>query len=121
MIKDDVSLFAPVPANENFISTMKTVINAIGTVKTNDRTYSPRMGKNNFTRVHNLFIPQAEQISFRNLRQTVTALADVRTPVEYRRRFHRNNPIRNGSVESRELGPNCNANLKIFNPCIYTR
>lgn len=92
----------PAP-NEDFIITTKSllnipepiscVINSIGIVSTNDRKYIPGIGKDNITARGERFIPQSEQVTYSNLRQVVTALADVNTPAEYRRRFYRNNPI----------------------------
>lgn len=88
--------------DENFLITAQSllavpepisdVINAIGIVTTNGRKYVPGIGRANFTGGH-LFIPQSEQITYSNLRQTAEALANNATPAEYRRRFYRNNPI----------------------------
>lgn len=98
----DIDNFEYIPASEDFISTMKTfvcvpdqiysIINAIGKVKTNDRVYVPQFGRCNHTR-NERFIPQSEQITYSNLRRTVLALSNDLTPLEYRRRFYRNNPI----------------------------
>ncbi|VEN61660.1 unnamed protein product [Callosobruchus maculatus] len=52
----------------------------------------PRVGKNNYT-PDNRFIPQSEQITISNLRETVEALSDKRTDRDYRRLFYKNNPI----------------------------
>jgi hypothetical protein len=97
--EEDYEHFLP---NEDFISTVKGVIampdqitlpiNQIGKVKVNDKLYVPKIGKERTTR-HNLFIPQSEQVTFKNLRNTVVALANNETPREYRRRFYNNNPI----------------------------
>lgn len=94
--------YETVPANEDLIMTAKgilnlpdqltSVINAIGKVKISERLYIPKMGKYHYTRNH-AFLPQPEQVTFNNLRNTVVALNDARTPIEYRRTFYQNNPI----------------------------
>lgn len=101
-IMDNERDYREINVEENILSVVKgmivvpdqisTIVNSIGKVKVGDRLYVPKIGKDNFTR-ENLFIPQAEQVVYDNLRQVVTSLADVNTPAVYRRRFHRNNPI----------------------------
>lgn len=54
--------------------------------------FVPKIGRANRTR-RGLLVPQAEQVTFSNLRETVESLANQQCPGEYRRRFYRNNPI----------------------------
>lgn len=101
-IMDNERDYREINIEENILSVVKgmivvpdqisTIVNSIGKVKVGDRLYVPKIGKDNFTR-ENLFIPQAEQVVFDNLRQVVTSLANVNTPAAYRRRFYRCNPI----------------------------
>ncbi|XP_044746580.1 uncharacterized protein LOC123308102 [Coccinella septempunctata] len=94
--------FAPLVRNEELISAVKGVtilpdqitnaIRALGKVKVWDSLYVPNLARDQRTH-HNLLIPQAENVRYSNLRETVVALQNINTPVEYRRRFYRNNPI----------------------------
>lgn len=67
-------------------------INSVGCVKVHGTQYVPNMGIDRENRDGSL-LPQSEQVVFPNLRSTVLSLANVKTPIEYRRRFYDNNPI----------------------------
>lgn len=96
-MKDNEDDYVTFPANENLVSLMKplvmipdqiaSVLNNIGQVKVGDKLYISKIGRTHHTERNNRFIPQSEQITYSNLRATVTALADANTPAEFRRRF----------------------------------
>lgn len=68
------------------------LINSIGNLKMSNRLYVPQIAQNLLNRGGN-FIPQAEQVTYSNLRRVVLALANPATPTQTRFRFYRNNPI----------------------------
>lgn len=94
--------YANLVSNEDMISAVKSVVvlpdqlttiyRALGKVKVGDKLYVSKIGAHNETRDGD-FVPQSEQVTFSNLRQTVLSLANLETPAAARRRFYRNNPI----------------------------
>lgn len=71
---------------------IRRVINAIGIINYDEGVYIPTVARPS-TGDTGRFIPQAQNILYSSLRQTVVALADPATPERYRRRFEENNPI----------------------------
>lgn len=71
---------------------IKRLVNAVGIINYDEGVYIPTVSRP----AHDdrgRFIPQAQNILYSSLRQTVVALADPATPERYRRRFIENNPI----------------------------
>lgn len=81
-ILDTEEDYETVPQNEDLIITSKgilnlpdqltSVINAVGKIRISERLYIPKMGRYHHTRNH-AFLPQPEQVTFNNLRDTVTS------------------------------------------------
>ncbi|KAK4887512.1 hypothetical protein RN001_003783 [Aquatica leii] len=95
--------YARLISNEDLIQAVKgitmlpdqltSVVKAVGKLKIGDKLYIPKIARDRCTERRHLFIPQSKNVTFSNLRRTVEALSDINTPVDYRRRFYRNNPI----------------------------
>lgn len=71
---------------------LSSAMNAVGKVKVGDKLYVPKFGRDQEDR-EDRFIPQSQQVTYSNLRNTVVALANDDTPAAIRRRFYENNPI----------------------------
>lgn len=95
-IQDSEDDYAPLHRNNDFViraigitvlpDQLTSVINAVGNEKCIDKLRVLKIGRDNHTR--QLFIPHSEHVTFSNLRNVVTSLANPETPGDYRRRFY---------------------------------
>lgn len=74
---------------------IEMVINSLGVVKADTCTYFPAIPKDVEAMVADeaRFCPQPDRLVLSNLRKTVVALADLSTPVDWRRDFFDKSPI----------------------------
>lgn len=103
LLRQPESIYSHTTARANFVEDIarfnafslgiKMTIEAIGVVTdSNDVAYLPVVAEIKRDPDGHL-LPRPENTMLSNLRETVVELADEETPLEVRRRFHKNNPI----------------------------